>query len=283
MKSPPWLTSGRRLTALPLLLATLCLSPPSHGGVNFDGRQLRVDFEAVPLQEALQQLEAQTGVRFELRFEPPEDAALDGQFRLPLTSALRRLFAGFNFASHYQKGKLDRVVIVSLKGSGEGLSRTVAPTAGDPGVNPDAPPGEVVLQRDADGHYKTTVMLNGASFASMIDTGATVVTLSADVAQRLGVPLGIRRVINTANGPVEGHSTQLQQVQVGGLKRENIEAVVIPTLGTGQVLLGMNFLGAFELRQQDNALTLRPPQTTGNNPAMPFLPGFGVPPMPGRP
>ncbi len=260
---------------LSIISLFLLFALPVNGAAQLNGGQLHVDFDGTPLDEALEQLQTQTGITFELRFVPPEDAALDGQFRLPLTQALRRLFTGFNFTGHYRNGRLERVVIMSLRGSGAGLSSTRTITPEQSSANGESTRPEVSLRRDSSGHYRATALLNGAAFGSMVDTGATVVTVSMDVAQNLGLPLGIRRIINTANGPVEGHSTQLQNVQIGDLKRDNVEAVVLPSLESGQVLLGMNFLGAFEIRQRDDVLTLRAPSSD--------LPGFGTPPTFNRP
>ena len=62
----------------------------------------------------------------------------------------------------------------------------------------------VTLTRNAKGHYVGILQLNGQPVQFLLDTGATQVAVSAQVAQRTGMKKGQAHQVSTANGTHHG-------------------------------------------------------------------------------
>jgi aspartyl protease family protein len=115
----------------------------------------------------------------------------------------------------------------------------------------------VVLTAGAGGHFISAGQINGASVRFLVDTGATEVSMSAQEADRIGLQYrsGTPVVMNTANGAVHGYRVHLDSVRLGGVEVYNVQAIV----AEGQmpfVLLGNTFLTHFQLKQENDSLTL---------------------------
>lgn len=103
-------------------------------------------------------------------------------------------------------------------------------------------------------------LINGQPVRFLVDTGATSVAMSEAHAARLGIAHRVdgRRVgVGTASGSAIGHQVNLRSLSVGGLRLNDVRAVVIDGDGPGPILLGMNVLSQFELEQRENLLILR--------------------------
>ncbi len=116
---------------------------------------------------------------------------------------------------------------------------------------------EVVLEQNRAGHYVATGKINGYSVVFLVDTGATDVALSRQLADKLSLPRGAVFNSRTANGTVKSIQTRLNHVQLGSIKITNVEASILPTMRENEVLLGMSFLKQLELVQRGSRLTLR--------------------------
>ena len=114
--------------------------------------------------------------------------------------------------------------------------------------------GELVLLREPDGHFYADVSVGGTTARMLVDTGASVIALTAEDANRLGIgwsDADVHPVARGANGPVRGVRTTLKNVQLGTFEIRDVEAVVIPE-GLGVSLLGQSFLsqvGRIEMEQ----------------------------------
>lgn len=119
--------------------------------------------------------------------------------------------------------------------------------------------GEEVLPRAADGHFYADVTIDGTSAQMLVDTGASMVALTGEDAEAIGVEWNeadIRPVARGANGAVYGVSVMLERVQLGQLEAQNVEAVVIPQ-GLGISLLGQSFLSKIErVEMADDTMVL---------------------------
>lgn len=125
-------------------------------------------------------------------------------------------------------------------------------------VDPETGRKEVVLKRNAQGHYVATGRVNGMLVDLLVDTGATDITLPHATAKRLGLKLQKGGFSQTANGLVAVWRTELSSVSIGAVHLEDISAVVLPPGAmSGQILLGMNFLKRLEMIQRNGTLTLR--------------------------
>lgn len=116
---------------------------------------------------------------------------------------------------------------------------------------------EVQLRRNRMGHYLSPGTINGQEVLFLLDTGATGVAIPADLAERLSLPRGRSMVTNTANGPTRSYQTRLDEVGIGDIRLNNVQASITPGLRMREVLLGMSFLKYIEFTQRGNTLTLR--------------------------
>lgn len=146
------------------------------------------------------------------------------------------------------------LVVVGLVGwLAPGLRSRVAATAeasSETGPSPARPevatqnPGEVVLPRADDGHFYADVSIGGVSAHMLVDTGASVLALTSEDAEAMGIQWtadDVRPVARGAGGVILGVSVSLDQVQVGDLEAREVAAVVVPE-GLAVSLLGQSFL-----------------------------------------
>lgn len=116
---------------------------------------------------------------------------------------------------------------------------------------------EIVLQRNRYGHYIASGEINNQPVIFILDTGATHISVPAEVARRLKLKPGARMPVMTANGQIEVYRTSLRQVNLGGIKRSNVSASINPYMPGDEVLLGMSFLRHLDFSQRGDQLLLR--------------------------
>ncbi|MEP7138802.1 MAG: retropepsin-like aspartic protease [Caldimonas sp.] len=116
---------------------------------------------------------------------------------------------------------------------------------------------QIVLTADGGGHFYTAGSINGKSVRFVVDTGATTVAIGQDEADRLGLDYksGPRGLSRTANGVVPFYRTTLTSVRIGDVQVYNVEASILP-VSMGQVLLGNSFLTRFQMKRENDVLTL---------------------------
>ena len=111
------------------------------------------------------------------------------------------------------------------------------------------------------------VRLNDEQTVQLIlDTGATMMVLSTDVAIQLGLLSGSQNqisTVNTAGGSIQVNMTHLKTVQVGSAKANNVAVAIhdLPDTDSGiDGLLGMSYLDNFlvTLDTKQKELHLRP-------------------------
>lgn len=117
---------------------------------------------------------------------------------------------------------------------------------------------EVTLVSDLRGHFSTNGSINGASMRFLVDTGASVITLSPSAAISAGIDYhaGQEGSVYTANGVVPVWRVRLQRVSIGAITLEDVEAVVVKA-EMPAVLLGMSFLNRMEMRREGDSMILR--------------------------
>lgn len=120
---------------------------------------------------------------------------------------------------------------------------------------------QVTLQRNRSGHYVAPGFINGQSVTFLLDTGATHVSVPADVAKAIGLRAGRPAQVSTANGVVQVYQTVLDSVQLGGIEMRNVQASINPYMPDDTVLLGMSFMKQLDMIQQQGTLTLKVPQS----------------------
>jgi aspartyl protease family protein len=103
----------------------------------------------------------------------------------------------------------------------------------------------VIVPRDRAGHFRTEGRIDGRRLDFLIDTGASVVVLTADSAASLGLHPSrseYRAMLKTANGVVGAAPATLDMVEIGGIIVRDVPAVVMPEGVLNENLLGMSFL-----------------------------------------
>ena len=152
-------------------------------------------------------------------------------------------------------GADSEAAVISIKGRkqrlkiGEGVYRTET-------VRTDR--ATTTLIADRSGHFITLGTINGASVRFMVDTGATLVSMSVNDARRAGVNYlaGTRGYSQTANGVTPVFKVMLDSVKLGDITLTNVDGLVHESGALPLVLLGMSFLGQLDMRHNGDSLTL---------------------------
>ena len=116
---------------------------------------------------------------------------------------------------------------------------------------------EVVLQRNAFGHYVTHGTINGEQVTFLLDTGATDIAIPEILADRLSLDKGRSIMVKTANGNVRAYRTRLQSVAIGEIRLYDLDATILTNMTGNDILLGMSYLKHFELTQKRKTLTIK--------------------------
>ena len=115
----------------------------------------------------------------------------------------------------------------------------------------------IVLTESGGGHFMTAGQINGRAVQFMVDTGATSIAMSTADAERAGISYksGQAVQISTANGTAQGFRIKLNSVRVGDVEVYDIDAVVTPQ-PMPFLLLGNSFLARFQMKRENNLMTL---------------------------
>jgi len=116
---------------------------------------------------------------------------------------------------------------------------------------------EVTLKRNRYGHYNVTGEINGHKVEFLLDTGATSISVPADVADRIGLKRLYEMEFSTANGIAKGFGTKIDTVRVGDITLTDLNASINPNVDDEIILLGMAFLKRIEFTQRGDLLILR--------------------------
>lgn len=109
--------------------------------------------------------------------------------------------------------------------------------------------GTVELRAGASGHYHAEAEVNGRPIEVMVDTGATMVALTYEDAERAGIRLkaaDFTRGVSTANGVTRVAPVTLDRVSIGDITVRNVAASVSEPGRLSTTLLGMSFLSRLE-------------------------------------
>ena len=122
---------------------------------------------------------------------------------------------------------------------------------------PSAAPRQIVMAPGQGGHYTTIGTINGQLTSFLIDTGATSVAIGHLEAEKLGLRYlqGRRVVTHTANGDVPAFMIELASIRIGDVEVRDVSAIVIPGQ-MSHVLLGNSFLTRFQMRRENDVMTL---------------------------
>jgi aspartyl protease family protein len=149
--------------------------------------------------------------------------------------------------------------VAVLETGGKRLSLRVgdAPASVGGGGGDAAAGTRVVLSAGSGGHFFSQGQINGKSVQLVVDTGASVVSLSAQEAQRVGLNYQAGQMVqmSTANGVIPAWRVKLASVRMGDVVVYDVDAVV-SSGAMPYVLLGNSFLARFQMTRNNDQMVL---------------------------
>jgi aspartyl protease family protein len=117
---------------------------------------------------------------------------------------------------------------------------------------------ETTLPADSNGHFFASGAVNGRTVRFLVDTGATMVSLGASDAARIGIDWrkGQPGVTQTANGQARVWKIRFDTVRIGEVTLHGVDGLVHEA-DMPIALLGMSFLSRMEIRNEGSQMTLK--------------------------
>ncbi len=114
------------------------------------------------------------------------------------------------------------------------------------GASPvEGPAGELRIPLQSDGHFWVDATVNGTPVRFLVDSGASVTTVSRSVADAAGLLTGLQvAVVETANGTVRMRRSRAETLRVGTIRSQDVPVLVAEQEGLN--VLGMSFLSSLE-------------------------------------
>ena len=153
--------------------------------------------------------------------------------RTVITFAAAAIFAGMvvpHFVEQMHAGPEHQTMVARPATPAEGASST---------------PNSVEVPRDAYGRFRIGGRVDGRSLEFTVDTGASIIALTAEDAEELGIHPADSEytvMLKTANGVARAAPTTLDMVEVGDIMIHDVAAVVMPEGTLSDNLLGLSFL-----------------------------------------
>lgn len=116
---------------------------------------------------------------------------------------------------------------------------------------------KVVLTAGSGGHFMAQGQINGRTVPLLVDTGASMVSLSVAEAERVGLDYKTGQPVqmSTANGVIPGWRLKLASVKVGDVVVYGVDAIV-SSGSMPYVLLGNSFLTHFQMTRTNDQMVL---------------------------
>lgn len=112
------------------------------------------------------------------------------------------------------------------------------------------PAGSIVeLKAGHNGHFQTEADVNGRSIDVMVDTGASMVALTWEDAERAGIfvrDADFKGTASTANGKARYAPVVIDRIAIGDVIVRNVHGAVMERGKLTTTLLGMSFLGKLD-------------------------------------
>ncbi len=174
-----------------------------------------------------------------------------------MSSATASLFASFAIAAAAAAGlaySLSHpgflVAMVDRARETSGFSRDAEPEKKGEALDAqetNAPQsGTVTLPAGDYGHFRADAEINGRDIDVMVDTGASLVALTYEDAERAGIfvnPSDFTHTAQTANGIARVAPITIPRISIGDITVRDVKAVVSERGASERTLLGMSFLG----------------------------------------
>lgn len=123
----------------------------------------------------------------------------------------------------------------------------------------EAEKAEVRLTSQHNGHYFGTALFNGRRGHFVVDTGASKIAMSSDTANQLGISYkgGKPISVNTAQGSTRGFLVNINRVELGGIRVDNVATIILEGRYPLEILLGNSFLSQLEMNIENGVLLLQ--------------------------
>lgn len=146
---------------------------------------------------------------------------------------------------------------VEIGGKRQTLRLGEGPVSAAPGAPETGDRRRIVLHAGSNGHFRTQGQINGRTVNFIVDTGASVVSMSVTDAEAIGLryQAGQTVQVSTANGVTVGWRVKLSTVRLGSLDVYDVEALVTPA-PMPYVLLGNSYLTRFQMTRTNDQLVL---------------------------
>lgn len=120
---------------------------------------------------------------------------------------------------------------------------------------------EKTIPADRGGQYSVDALIDGVNVHMLVDTGATMVTISASLADRIGLtptPGAPKWTMRTANGESTATPVKLKNVSLGSIFMNDVDALIVDRSAGDVNLLGASFLKRLaSVEQRNGSLILR--------------------------
>lgn len=114
--------------------------------------------------------------------------------------------------------------------------------------------GSMEVQRHPNGHFYLPGSIENVPVTFMVDTGASVTSISSEIADEAGIRNCKEMQFQTANGPATGCIALIANMTLGNFVLENITVAVMPNMETN--LLGANVLRHYQVSQSDTVMLI---------------------------
>ena len=118
---------------------------------------------------------------------------------------------------------------------------------------------DIEFTRDAGGKFHLSAQVNGEDTAFLLDTGADIIALTVEDAERVGIEIdrdSFQPIAQTASGAGYGAAIRIDRIEIAGQEFRDVDAVVIDGLQVN--LLGQSLLGRLgQMEMHGNRMILR--------------------------
>jgi aspartyl protease family protein len=111
------------------------------------------------------------------------------------------------------------------------------------------------LKAAGHGHFITSADINNRAVEVLVDTGASVVALSYEDAESVGLRpsnLNFNISVATANGVAKAAQVMLRKVEIDNVRVQDVQGLVMPKGAMRGTLLGMSFLSRLQSFSVEN-------------------------------
>jgi aspartyl protease family protein len=119
--------------------------------------------------------------------------------------------------------------------------------------------GVMTIKKNRDGHFYAPGAINGQAVIFLVDTGATLISISDDFARKARLPAGEPAQFNTTGGTRAGTIVSAGTVQADSFQASNMRVSTgLDVSDSKHASVGQNFLSKFSTQTEGDTFTLSP-------------------------